>query len=196
MMTQNNSITIISGTNRSGSNTRIFTEALHRLVDQWSEADVNILDLRELQGMDIRNGMFDANQQHPIIKELQDQFIIPASKFIFVVPEYNGSFPGIVKYFIDACSVRHFPENFMNKSAFLIGVSTGRAGNIRGLDHLTGILNYLQTHVHPMRIPVSKVDSIMNIETPEITDPELLGVLEQHLLPFMQEENKVVQAQK
>ncbi len=186
-MTKTQDITLISGTNRQNSNTRLFTETLYRLLKPHTKNSLRILDLGELEGVDIQNSMFNPDEQHPIIQNLQNKYILPASKFIFIIPEYNGSYPGILKYFIDACSVRDYSSNFQNKSAFLIGVSTGRAGNLRGLDHLTSVLNYLQTHVHPVRLPVSKVTSIFDAEKLKFVDEELLGLLHQHLLPFVNE---------
>ena len=186
-MTKTQDITLISGTNRQNSNTRLFTETLYRLLKPHTENSLRILDLGELEGVDIQNSMFDPAEQHSIIQNLQNKYILPASKFIFIIPEYNGSYPGILKYFIDACSVRDYSANFQNKSAFLIGVSTGRAGNLRGLDHLTSVLNYLQTHVHPVRLPVSKVTSIFDAEKLKFVDEELLGLLHEHLLPFVNE---------
>ncbi|NBC24594.1 MAG: NADPH-dependent oxidoreductase [Bacteroidetes bacterium] len=184
-MTTKDTITIISGTNRAHSNTRLFTEALFKYIKASTNAKLEILDLCELEGVDIENGMFNPEHQHPKIVQLQNEFIIPAQKFIFVIPEYNGSYPGILKYFIDACSVREYQANFLDKRAFLIGISTGRAGNLRGLDHLTSVLNYLHTHVHPLRLPISKVTSIFDRENVEIKDPELLELLDKHLVPFV-----------
>lgn len=186
-MTKTEDITLISGTNRQDSNTRLFTETLFRLLKPQTDHSIRILDLCELEGVDIQNSMFNPTEQHPIIKRLQDEYILPASKFIFIIPEYNGSYPGILKYFIDACSIRDYSSNFQNKSAFLIGVSTGRAGNLRGLDHLTSVLNYLQTHVHPVRLPVSKVTSIFDPQKFEFLDEELIGLFHQHLFPFINE---------
>src|SRR5690606_12811047 len=77
-----------------------------------------------------------------------------AQKFVFIIPEYNGSFPGILKVFIDACS---FPASFFHKKAALVGVSTGKYGNIRGVDHFTGVCNYMRMHVLPLKIHLSKV---------------------------------------
>ena len=50
----------------------------------------------------------------------------------------------IPKLFLDASPVR----SFQNKYSSMIGLSDGHAGNMRGQDHLTGVLHYLKTHVH------------------------------------------------
>jgi chromate reductase, NAD(P)H dehydrogenase (quinone) len=48
------------------------------------------------------------------------------------------------------------------KKALLTGISTGRAGNLRGMDHLTGSLNYLNVLVHPNKLPISMVDKLLS----------------------------------
>jgi NAD(P)H-dependent FMN reductase len=48
--------------------------------------------------------------------------------------------PGSLKLFIDACSVREYKQNFKGKKAALVGIASGRAGNLRGMDHLTGVM--------------------------------------------------------
>ena len=48
------------------------------------------------------------------------------------------------------------------KKALLTGVSTGRAGNLRGMEHLTGILHYMRVIVHPNKFPISVVDRLFN----------------------------------
>src|SRR5699024_6307007 len=75
-------------------------------------------------------------------------------KFLFIVPEYNGSFPGVLKTFIDACS---FPVSFYGKKAALVGVSSGKYGNIRGIEHFTGVCHYIHLHVMPLKIHISYI---------------------------------------
>lgn len=74
--------------------------------------------------------------------------------FVFVVPEYNGSFPGILKLFIDACE---YPDSFKGKKAVLVGLSAGAGGNHVGLRHLTETLQYLGVEVMPQKVEIPKV---------------------------------------
>ncbi len=99
---------------------------------------------------------------------------------MFVAPEYNGSFPGILKVFLDAVH----PDLNRNKKAALIGVSSGRAGNLRGMEHLTGVLNYLGIHVHPNKVPVSSVTNLMNAEG-QIKDENTIKILEKHAIDLI-----------
>ncbi|NND31730.1 MAG: NADPH-dependent oxidoreductase [Saprospiraceae bacterium] len=108
--------------------------------------------------------MYTRKGQSEKISAIQEQYMIPSHKFWFIFPEYNGGVPGILKLFIDAISVRDIKSTFHGKKACLTGISTGRAGNLRGMDHLTNILNYLQVIVLPNRLPIS---SIMNLKDAE-----------------------------
>lgn len=140
--------TIISGTNRKGSNSlkiaSQYKDILHR---KGIEAE-----LVSLEGIDL-------NGKSETLKKLEQEVLIPSQKFIFILPEYNGSFPGALKTMIDLVDHR---KVWPNKKALLTGISTGRAGNLRGMDHLTGSLNYLQVHVHPNKLPISMVDKLLN----------------------------------
>ena len=72
-----------------------------------------------------------------------------AQKYVFVVPEYNGSFPGVLKAFIDGLD---FPTTFAGKKCALIGVSQGWRGGSTGLSHLTDIFHYLKMDVCPFKV--------------------------------------------
>lgn len=99
-----------------------------------------------------------------------------ADKFIFITPEYNGSIPGVLKIFIDACS---FPISFYHKKAALVGISSGRYGNLRGIDHLTGICNYLRMHVLPLKIFLPQIQNEINEEYTFIHDETIRAIDEQ-----------------
>src|SRR5690606_19694238 len=91
-------------------------------------------------------------------QKLINWFVTNNHKFIFVVPEYNGSFPGILKLFLDSIPTKFWAD----KKACLVGVSDGRAGNLRGMEHLTGILQYLKMHVFYNKLPISLINKVMN----------------------------------
>ena len=70
------------------------------------------------------------------------------------MPEYNGSFPGILKLLIDISDVRQC-WNF--KKIMLVGVANGRAGNLRGLDMMTNMCHYMKMNVYHDKLPISSV---------------------------------------
>ena len=93
--------------------------------------------------------------------DLEQQFFIPSEKFVFIMPEYNGSYPGILKVMLDNSDIK---KCWWGKKAMLTGVADGRAGNLRGLDHFTNVLNYLRVNVHHNKIPLSKINHEIDTE--------------------------------
>ena len=97
-------------------------------------------------------------ERNPAIAELERELLIPAQKILFISPEYNGSIPGVLKCLIDVTD----RKVWQGKKAVLTGISRGRAGNLRGMDHLTGILHYVRMVVHPNKLPISIVDTLFD----------------------------------
>ena len=112
--------------------------------------------------------------------QLEKKWLLPAEKYIFISPEYNGSLPGVLKCLIDVSDVK---KVWKGKKALLTGVSKGRAGNLRGMDHLTGIMHYVGTVVHPNKLPISIVDTLFNED--EMGHQETLRVINQQLDEFI-----------
>lgn len=149
-------ITIISGTNRNGSVSAKVAASVHELLTTLGQ-EAQVLDLQKLpRDFAFCNDVY--GNADPGMSAIAEQFVNNADKFVFVVPEYNGSIPGVCKTFIDSV----WPEQFKNKKASLIGLSSGRAGNVRGLDHLTNILNYLHVAVLPHKVNITHVDAHMS----------------------------------
>jgi len=86
---------------------------------------------------------------------LEKEYLIPAGKFVLIMPEYNASFPGILKVMIDNSDIK---KCWWHKKAMLVGLSDGRAGNLRGLEHMTSILHYMKVHVLYNKLLLSKVN--------------------------------------
>jgi NAD(P)H-dependent FMN reductase len=128
----------------------------------------------------------DLNQRSPSMMAFEQEALIPTQKFIIIAPEYNGSYPGILKLFIDACSVRAYKESFHGgKKASLMGISSGRAGNLRGMEHFTGVLNYLHISVMPPHQPISNIEKLLD-ESGIVQDADTLKAMENHIRKFIQ----------
>jgi chromate reductase len=152
-------ITIISATNRPSSRTEFTAQYIFDLIGKFTDEEVNLIKLSELDSGFVHPMMYSSEFQHPELSEIQDKFIIPAEKWILLSPEYNGSYSGIGKVFVDALSCRRYDETFRGKKIGLIGIASGRGGNLRGLDHLTTAFNYLGMTVFPNRLPISSIES-------------------------------------
>ena len=163
-------ITIISGTNRNGSNSKKIALEYQRIFKEngisayfFSLEDNNVMQ-------------YDA-----AFKRFEDEVIIPTTHFIFIIPEYNGSFPGVLKMLFDN-SRSH--DIWFHKKALLTGVATGRAGNLRGMDHLADVLNYMKITVHPNKLPISAVNSVVGSDG-KIIDKNTLKAVNQQLDEFI-----------
>jgi chromate reductase len=162
--------TIISGTNRKGSNTL-------KISKQYQ----NILKARGIDARLVSLEGLDLNKKSAELAGMEQDVLIPSEKFIFILPEYNGSYPGSLKTMIDMSDIR---KVWWGKKALLTGVSTGRAGNLRGMDHLAGSLNYLKVTVHPNKLPISSIDKLLN-EEGEIGDQSTINAIQQQVNEFI-----------
>lgn len=163
-------ITIVSGTNRHGSNTLKVAKEYQRILNEKGVQT----GLFSLEGVNVaeHNAAFDA---------IEKEIIIPTRQFIFIVPEYNGSFPGVLKMLFDTGSSHNI---WFNKQALITGNSTGRAGNLRGMDHLADILNYVKITVHPNKLPISQVNRLMDAEG-KFTDEGTIKAINNQLDEFL-----------
>jgi len=167
-------ITVISGTNRENS----YTEKVAKLYEAEIKAmgkEVCFLSLKQFPEIIALTDIYSKTKSEKF-NAFVNENITGSEAFVFIVPEYNGSFPGIVKVFLDAVH----PSHWANKKVCLTGVSSGRAGNLRGMEHLTGVLLYLKLHIFHNRLPISMIDKIMTNEgtLPEETRSAIKNQLE------------------
>src|SRR3546814_16492044 len=64
-------------------------------------------------------------------------------------PEYNNSYLGVFKAFIDGLS---YLNALLNKKCSLVCISDVTSGNALGLSHITDVFNYLGMHVLPQKV--------------------------------------------
>ncbi len=171
-------ITIISATNRPNSNTLKIARNYAQLMGKQG-VEYKLFSFEQLPVDLIASDLYNKRSEN--FQQLLNEFIIPAQKIVFIVPEYNGSFPGVLKVFLDAVH----PDTNRGKKVALVGVSSGRAGNLRGLDHLTGILHYLGMHILPNKQPISSVLTLLN-EDGALKDENTIKVFEKQIGEFVQ----------
>ena len=177
-------ITVIAGTNRKGSRSKQVAKQYFDLINKDTEEECKFLALEDLSDDFIHSLMYVEEHQNDHLAAQQDEYFTPADKLIFIVPEYNGSFPGIFKLFIDAISIRNYKSNFQGKKVALVGVASGRAGNLRGLDHLTTSLNYLKMNIYPNRLPIPNIEDVMD-DRGEFTDRVIIAEIKNHIKGFL-----------
>jgi len=177
-------ITIISGTNRTNSRTRLVANHYLEVFQKLTDQPVELLGLEDVPVDMLSASMYSESGQSDSLKAIQDKYLLPAQKYFILSPEYNGSIAGILKLFIDAVSVREYKATFKGKKAGLAGVGSGRAGNLRGMDHLSAVLHHVGTDVMPLKLPISQIETLL--ENDKIVDEGTLTSIENQVKAFLE----------
>ncbi|MFB6306193.1 MAG: NADPH-dependent FMN reductase [Flavobacteriales bacterium] len=165
-------ITLVSSTNRPDNFTNKIAY-LNKEILKEEGVDSQILELENLPSDFLISDMYGKRSEN--VEKIISRYIEGINFFIFIVPEYNGSFPGILKLFIDGLN----PELLHFKKAGLIGLSAGHNGNVRGLDHLSSIFHYLNMTVIPEMPKISSISENLD-ENGNITNKKMIEGLRKH----------------
>ncbi len=168
-------IAVIQGSNRRDNSTLPFARLITEIIADAGEAST-LIDLEYLPGEILHADMY-ASDVDNVYLEAAEETLKQSAKWVFVFPEYNGSFPGALKLFIDALSVRDYQGIFSGKTAALVGTASGRSGNIRGLDHFTAVLQHMGTNVIPGSLPISMIDGLLGGDPSAVTDAATVKTL-------------------
>ena len=169
-------ITVISGTNRPNSRTRTVADFVLRVFEKNGEKTA-LLDLTELP-TEIFAGSAYASKPESFA-HFQDT-VLSADGVLTIVPEYNGSFPGVLKYFID---MLRFPESLYEKPAAFVGISSGRWGGVRAVEHLEMIFQYRQAHLFGRRCFVPDIKKALDASG-QLRNPDTAERLRKTTLDF------------
>lgn len=168
----NSMICIVSGTNRKGSNTRKVAQCYMDMLEAQG-AVVELIDLALLPEDIAFAELYGKRTQEYKVDFIQK--VEKARKLVFVMAEYNGGFPGILKLFIDS-----LPPNVLHhKKAGLIGLSSGHTGAMRPMDQFTNVLNYLQVDVISNKPKLSYIEEMIDAEG-NLQDKRCLAELQAH----------------
>lgn len=136
---------IISGTNRPNSKTAEVCRVLQTLYKEQGE-QVEIIDLAKCGLTEVDGAHYSENQ--PVSMQEAIKKVTASDGIIVVVPEYNGSMPGALKYFIDHWK---YPDTFEFRPICLVGLG-GRFGALRAVEHLQGVFGYRNGFIYPERV--------------------------------------------
>jgi NAD(P)H-dependent FMN reductase len=160
--------TILVGTNRPGSNSRKVADIIAKVYSNLDEK-VDILDLQEFPFHELKGDSYGEKQSDGLQSYFQK--INKAEGLIVVVPEYNGSMPGVLKYFIDYWS---YPDSFEHRPVCFVGLG-GIFGGLRPVEHLQQVFGYRNSFIFPDRVFLINVWKHLSKGT--ITDQLLLDLL-------------------
>ncbi len=144
---------IVIGTNRKDSFSSKIAQYYENQIKEHGH-EVDIMKLEELPADFIFSVLYQKPQPNPVFADFQNR-IDASERIVFIVPEYNGSYPGVLKAFIDG--LRH-PNSLSGKKACLVGLSAGVLGNAVGLGHLNDVLAYLNANVLGLRMKLGEIN--------------------------------------
>ncbi len=122
---------VVLGTSRQGRASENVARYVFEQASQRSDLTTELIDIRN-----IRLSIDDAGEA---IKDAEfSATVTRADGLILVVPEYNHSFPGLLKHVLDTNL-----EEYIHKAAGVCGVSAGPFGGARMIQSLLPVLREL-----------------------------------------------------
>ncbi|HSJ00805.1 MAG: NADPH-dependent FMN reductase [Verrucomicrobium sp.] len=170
-------ITLLSGTNRPGSNTRKIVSQLASIYQELGNP-VDVLDLADLP-QEIFLPTSYANKPESFLPF--SDAILKSDGVHIVTPEYNGSLPGVLKYFIDMLK---FPESFEHRPVAFTGLGAGMWGALRPVEQLQAIFGYRNAYLLPERVFMPGIFGLLDDEG-AISDPDLRDRLKAQAAAFI-----------
>lgn len=176
------SLVVVSGTNRPGSKTKTLSLYIKKRLEELvgpSATKISLLDLVELPLEAFAPSSFA--EKPASVKPFIDQ-VTAADALLVVIPEYNGSAPGALKYFIDLLP---FPKSLKDVPSAFVGVAAGRFGALRAVEHIQQVFEYRKAHVYSDRVFIAFADKTLNAEG-QPTEEMTKNLLEEQIKGFLQ----------
>jgi NAD(P)H-dependent FMN reductase len=162
-------IEIIAGTDRPGSRTLVVARLISSIFDKL-KVQAQILDLAQIPLQHMHGAGYDQTK----MKDLRHSVdrVNGADGLIMVIPEYNGSFPGALKHFIDYWK---FPQTFEGRPVAFVGLG-GRFGGLRAVEQMQQIFGYRNAYLFPQRVFLTNINNLL--KDGQLTDSTLVDLLQ------------------
>jgi NAD(P)H-dependent FMN reductase len=159
-------ITLLVGTDRPGSRARAVSKHIEEIYRNLG-VKLTTLDLANLPPEIFNPASYEEKPASfaPFQKGITD-----AHGLVVITPEYNGSVPGILKYFID---MLEFPESFERRPVCFVGVAAGMWGALRPVEQLQAIFGYRNGYIYPERVFMPGVNKLLD-DNNRLTDASLV----------------------
>lgn len=171
-------MTLLVGTNRPGSNTRKVAAQIEEIYREL-KAPLKVLDLAQLPPEIFSPASY--GEKPKSFAPFADG-VLQASGLVVVTPEYNGSVPGVLKYFIDMLK---FPESFEQRPVCFVGVAAGLWGALRPVEQLQAIFGYRNAFIFPERVFIPRINDQLDASG-RLKDAELVGRLREQQAGFVE----------
>lgn len=171
-------IVVVAGTNRQDAKTLVLASLYVKELTNRGE-EVEFIRLDKLPQDFIFTALYENSGKNLDFNTFSEK-MSAAEKFVFVMPEYNGSFPGVLKAFLDGLS---YPSPVKGKKVLLAALSSGVMGGALALSHFTDIMHYLGAFVLPAQLRLAEVDKHLSADG-KLLHKAHIAVLEEQLNMF------------
>ena len=168
---------IISGTDMPNSKSQEVSEYISNMY-KAEGIDAEVITMEDFPLQDVVGGKY--MESVPSVESFR-QPVIDADALLFVIPEYNGSFPGILKMFIDYLP---YPSALVKKPIAFVGIAGGVFGGLRPVEQFQMVVNYLDALQFSERVFISRVQNNFDAEK-GILDPFQQQLLESQTRNFI-----------
>ena len=162
-------IPVILGTPRQGRLSEPAARFVLAEVSKQPDVETELIDIRDLR--------FTIDDAGEAIKDAQFSATINrADGLILVVPEYNHSFPGLLKHVLDTNL-----QEYIHKAVGVCGVSAGPFGGARMIQSLLPVLRELGLVTIFWDVYFGNARTLFDPATGNITDPAYAGRVKKFL---------------
>ncbi len=162
-------IHLLVGTNRPNSRSAQIAEFIKPFYES-EEQEVKIMQLTDVGLDDVKTGSYGDGEKPAALSEAIDE-LLQTDGLVVIVPEYNGSYPGALKYFIDHWK---YPDSFEHRPTAFIGLG-GRFGGLRPVEHLQQVFGYRNAFIYPDRVFLTNIFGVL--KEGKVTDPVMTDLL-------------------
>jgi len=158
-------VPVILGTSRQGRRSEPVARFVFEEVSKREDMTTELIDIRKIRlsiddaGEALKDSQFCATVQR-------------ADGLILVVPEYNHSFPGLLKHVLDTNL-----EEYIHKAVGVCGVSAGPFGGARMIQNLLPVLRELGLVTIFTDVYFGMAGKLFDPVSGKITDPAYVGRL-------------------
>src|SRR5690606_16646643 len=128
--------TLVCGTNRRDAISLHVTEVYRTILSERG-VTTNLLDLHKLPPDFAFSALYENYGKNEAFNPYV-RLMLETDKYVFIVPEYNGSFPVALKTFIDGLE---YPHTYRNKNGALVGLASSVHGARLALTPLAALFH-------------------------------------------------------
>lgn len=170
-------IAVLIGTHRKQS---VSARIAKQIVSMYSELGVptDLIDPAELPLEFFHPSSFERRYEtdSPLAQQL-----ISARGLHLCVPEYNGSYPGVLKHLLD---VQNYERCFGGKAVAFVGIAAGDWGGLRAVDQLAAVFQYRSAHLFGKRVFIRNIDEAPFDANGHLTDQQVVDRLRAQVRGF------------